>query len=175
MSAEMTPETLQEPDERKPLEAVPQETQAEADKRYAELMERVRKLDRQNTDLRKDLERKDSGSRTMEERLAIIEQEREEANNRARTVEAFADAGLGESWRRVFEEKDPFKRAEDVRTLLKAHEQDVAQKMATEIGTAGAPEIGKSGKPSYTMEELANMSEAEINKAFNEGRVQGMK
>ena len=134
MSSEMIPEEKSEAGG-EPLKVVPT---IEGDKRVSELMERVRKLDKQNTDLRKDLERRDSGSKTLEERLAIIEREREEANNRARTVEAFADAGLGEPWRRTFEEADPYKRADMVRELLKSHEADVAKKLATNLGTAGA-------------------------------------
>lgn len=173
MSAEMHPENIEnvEP-EAKPLAAVPTE---ESDKRVSELMERVRKLDRQNTDLRKDIEKRDSGAKTVDERLAELERERDEARNKSRTVEAFADAGLGENWRKVFEEPDPFKRAEGVRSLLKETESNVAKKLATELGTAGTPAVGQSGKPQYTMDDLKDMSEAEINKAFAEGRVSGQK
>lgn len=173
MATEMVPEAVEPEETQEPLKTVETEETLESDKRVSDLMERVRKLDRQNTDLRKDLERKDNAGKTFEERLATIEGEREKATERARTVEAFADAGLGESWRKVFEEKDPFKRADMVRELLKSHEQDVAKKLATELDTAGAPEL-KGGKPQYSMEDLKDMSEADINKAFAEGRVQGM-
>jgi hypothetical protein len=167
----MTPEDIVKEPAGEPLKRA----QNDVDKQVADLMARVRKLDQNNTNLQKELEKRTSGSKTLEERMAIIEREREEANNRARTVEAFADAGLGEPWRRVFEEADPYRRAEGVRELLKVHESDVAKNLATNLGTAGAPEMRGDGKPQYSMKDLEGMSEADINKAFREGRIEGMK
>lgn len=175
MSSEMIPEDVQTTEQSEPLKVVQETEQNESDKRVSELMARVRKLDQNNTNLQKELEKRNREGQTIEERLAMIEQEREQATERARTIEAFADSGLGESWRRVFEESDPYKRADGVKELLKSFEQDVTKKLATNLGTAETPELGKSGKPVYTMEELESMSEAEINRAFDEGRIAGMK
>lgn len=177
MSAEMTPETTQETgvEQSEPLRAVEQNEVEKSDKERSDLMARIRKLDQANTNLKKDLEKRDREGKTVDERVAILEREREQATERARTIEAFADSGLGESWRKIFEESDPYKRADGVNELLKQHTADVTKKLATELGTAEAPELGKSGKPFYTMQELEAMSEADINKAFKEGRVEGMK
>lgn len=174
MSAEMNPENVQDTpiEQSEPLKAV--QTSANEDSKVSELMARIRKLDHNNTNLQKELEKRDKAGMSLEERMAVIEREREEATNRASTIEAFADSGLGEDWRRVFEESDPYKRADGVTQLLKQHEQDVAKKLATELGTAGAPELS-GGKPQYSMEDLKGMSEAEINRAFKEGRVVGQK
>ena len=169
----MSDETIVEEVKTEPVQVVEQEI-SEEQKTIAELRHKLSNADRKITDLAKDIEKRNKAGKSIEERMADLEREREIANRRADSVTAFSDAGLGENWRTVFDESDPFKRAEKVHDLLKAHEQEVAKKLAADFGKDGSTPTVSGGKPTYSMKDLESMSESDINRAFAEGRVQGM-
>jgi len=156
-----------------PVQVIEQEVSDEQ-KLITELRHKLSNADRKITDFAKDIEKRNKAGKSIEERMADLERERELANRRADSVTAFSDAGLGENWRTVFDESDPFKRADVVRELLKTHEQEVAKKLASELGRDGSAPTVTGGKPNYSMKDLESMSDTEINRAFAEGRVQGM-
>ena len=139
----------------------------------ADFENQLRGLNRANSQLKKELDERSAGSKSVEERLAMMEKENQAVKRRAATMEAFGKYGLSEDFRALFDIDDPEDRAKTLKELLENHTKEATKKVASEfLREPEAPRDGSSGRQ-YTVEQLKGMSPAEINKLWSEGRVKG--
>lgn len=130
-------------------------------------------LNRANSALKKELDERSASAKSVEDRIAILEREKQATDRRAATMEAFGRHGLTEDFRSLFDIDDPEDRAVTLKGLLENHVKDATKKVASEfLRDPEAPRDGASGR-TYTVAQLKGMSPAEINKLWKEGRVKG--
>jgi hypothetical protein len=145
----------------------------ELEKLKANYENQLRGLNRANSLLKKELDEKTSAGKTVEERIASIEKERDRADRRAATMEAFGKHGLTEDFRSLFDIDDPDERAGTLKTLLDNHTKEAIKKTAADFlrDPESVPD-GSSGR-SYTVDQLKGMSPQDINKLWAAGRIKG--
>lgn len=148
------------------------EVQAIIDKAVAEstatLGNDLRTRDKTITKLQKDLEKSDPKS--VEERLAAIEAERDSERKRADTTEAFSKAGLSNDFRELFSVDDPSERADRLASLLESRDSAMRAEIVSEL-TVTPGESSNSGSGRISPEDAKNMTPKEINDAFASGRL----
>lgn len=129
-------------------------------------------LNKKNTELATKLSDGDSKSKTVEDRIAAIEKERDLERSRANNVEAFAHAGLSDDWRTAIDNPNPIERAQAIKELIDAETANAASALAAKLGQGDDVPLG-SVKRTYKMAELKGKDPATINKLFEDGRIAG--
>ncbi len=129
-------------------------------------------LNRKNRELKDSLDEKTEAGRSVEERIAALEADKVKAERRAATVSAFAEAGVPDEFRRVFDIDDPTERASAMRDLLEDRDRATTKRVASEFNR-NPDEMGKDSGKVVRMEDLKNMDPKEINALWEEGRVAG--
>ena len=153
-------------------EAQPQAETSELAKIKADYDNQLRGLNRANSQLKKELEERSAGTKSVEERIAALEREKHAAERRAATMEAFGKHGLSEDFRSLFDIDDPIDRAKTLKSLLDDYTKDVQKKAASEF--LREPEAARD--PSirqYSVDQLKGRTPQEINKLWSEGKIKG--
>ena len=131
-------------------------------------------LNRKNTELQNVLDAKKKEGQSIEERLASLESEKLQAIKRAETVEAFAHAGLDDSWRTALSADNPEVQAQAIKDLLEGVRAKTAEELSKQFNVDPEKHIDGSARM-LTAESLKGKSPDEINKLWSEGRIMGVK
>ncbi len=154
----------------KPAEETPQNSiEQKLKDQEARFKAEIAGLNRKNSELINSLKEKETASMSIEERIAKIEKEKAEADARANLVEAFAEQGLSDDWRKLFTISDPKDRAIVLKGLLDDYKGSVAKEITGEFSRN--PNDINDSKRMVSMEELKGKSPQEINKLWAEGRI----
>jgi hypothetical protein len=139
----------------------------------ADYENQLRGLNRANSLLKKELDEKSASGKSVEDRIATLEKERQVAQRRADTMEAFGKHGISEDFRALFDLEDPLDRAKTLKSLLEDYTRDVQKKAAAEfLRDPEAPRDGGSNQQ-YTVEQMKGRSPEEINRLWSAGKIKG--
>jgi predicted nucleic acid-binding Zn-ribbon protein len=139
----------------------------------AKYQNELRGLNRTITNYKKEIDEKTLAGKSVEERIAAIEADRQRAQQKMATMEAFSRAGLSEDWRGLFDVSDPEDRANTLKSLLEDYSKGIQKKTASQFIREPSEGGEGGGQRTYTVAQLKGLSAEEINKLWNEGRVKG--
>lgn len=131
-------------------------------------------LNRKNSELQSILDAKKKEGQSIEERLANLENEKLQAIKRAETVEAFAQAGLDDSWRTALSLGNPAEQAQAIKDLLESVKAQTSEELSKQFNVDPEKHLDGSARM-FTAEALKGKSPEEINKLWSEGRIMGVK
>ena len=167
----MSDENIQQNDPNQEAQS-PQGQENDFEKRIQDLETKYKSeiagLNRKNSELQKILKDKEKAGMSVEERMAALERESQEAKARLRMVEAFAEAGLDDQWRQALTLSDPVDQAKMIKGLV---EQVKAEAVKGTVGEFSRNPKDISGERTYSLADLKGKSMKEINTLWAKGLI----